>query len=546
MIESEADPMRRHGPVRSGWAASIRGWVFYAVLAVSLASSGSQLRGADTGGQVAQFMAFGAGARSLAMGRAFFAVSDDASSVYSNPAGMTQLQRKEVSFMQAGLVEEANLTTFNYVHPTNKGWVWGLNMTQLKSGGFEKISVEKNSAGEITELKEGGDFSDSQTGYVFGFGKRVLDTLAVGMSLKQISRVLDTSNDSFITADAAIITTPLNQNRSYRLAFGLQNIFAIKTGDTDDKLPLLIKVGNSYKGLKDKMTLALDLTQNFTGGVMEWNLGSEYWIWKYIALRAGGEGNPGLRQSAFGLGIKVRSVMLDVAQGLTDLGTSSRMGVSWKFGNSVIAQREDTARRLVQEGIAAYSQGNFLLGLERLNQSLEIDPTNNDVRALSNRLSSVVSTLPSAVGESEVANIIRKAIMDYLKGDVKSAINSLRYAYLEKDPTNEKLLELLNKIEKQSRVKQTERLDQKRHGFSYIDQKLYDALQSIYDAKYDKSIILLQEVLDLDPQNVEAMKRLGSCFYLIEQKDKAKEIWEKVLELDPSDKVIAQYLKQIP
>ena len=49
----------------------------------------------DTGGQVAQFMSFGAGARSISMGRAFFAVSDDATSVYSNPAGMTQLEKKD-------------------------------------------------------------------------------------------------------------------------------------------------------------------------------------------------------------------------------------------------------------------------------------------------------------------------------------------------------------------------------------------------------------------------------------------------------------------
>jgi hypothetical protein len=500
----------------------------------------------ETGGQVAQFMAFGAGARSLAMGRAFFAVSDDATSVYSNPAGMTQLEKKEVSFMQATLSEQASLTTFNYVHPTNKGWVWGINMTQLKAGGFEKIEVKKNAAGEITELVNGGDFSDAQTGTIFGFGKKVLDILAVGMSLKQIARTLDNAGDSFLTADATMLSRPVTENPNYRLAFGIQNIFAIKSGDTDDKLPLLIKIGNSYKGLKDRMTLALDLTQNFTRNVMEWNLGTEYWVWKYVVLRAGVEGNPGLRNSGFGLGFKVKGINLDIAQGLTDLGVSSRMGVSWKFGKSVIAKREDTARRLVQEGMAAYSQGNFMLGLDRLNRSLDIDPTNNDVRVLSGRLSSVVTTLPSAVGEGDVPNIIRKAILDYLKGDNKSAINALRYAYLEKDPTNEKLLLLLNRIEKESREKLTERLDQRKRGFSYIDQKLYDALQAIYDAKYDKAIILLQEVLDLDPQNVEAMKRLGSCFFLIEQKDKAKEVWQRALEMDPSDSVIQQYLQQIP
>lgn len=516
------------------------------IFALPLSAFCSRLSAGDTGGQVAQFMSFGAGARSLAMGRAFFAVSDDASSIYSNPAGMTQLEKKEISFMQASLPEQTNLTSLNYVHPTKKGWVWGLNMTQLKSGGFEKIDVKKNAAGEVTELVNNGNFSDEQTGYIFGFGKKVMDILAVGASFKQISRKLDSSNDSFMTADAAVIAQPFTQVPGYRAAFGLQNIFALKTGETDDKLPLLIKLGNSYRGLKDRMTLALDLTQNFTRSVMEWNFGAEYWLWKYVVLRAGVEGNPGLRQSTFGFGFRVRGVNLDIAEGLTEVGDSIRMGASWKFGKSVIAKREDTARRLIQEGVAAYSQGNFMLGLDRLNRSLDIDPTNNDIRVISARIAGVVSSIPSAVGEGDVQNIIRKAILDYVKGDNKSSINALRYAYLEKDPTNEKLLQLLNKLEKESREKLTERTDQKRKGFSYLDQKLYDALQAIYDAKYDKAIILLQEVLDLDPQNVEAMKRMGSCFYLIEQKDKAKEVWTRAMELDPADPVIQQYLKQIP
>jgi tetratricopeptide (TPR) repeat protein len=154
--------------------------------------------------------------------------------------------------------------------------------------------------------------------------------------------------------------------------------------------------------------------------------------------------------------------------------------------------------------------------------------------------------MPSAVGEGDVPNIIRKAVQDYLKGDNRGAINALRYAYLEKDPTNEKLLQLLNRIEKEAREKITERVDQRKKGFSYIDQKLYDALQAIYDAKYDKSIILLQEVLDLDPQNIEAMKRLGSAFFLIEQKAQAKEVWQRAMELDPTDTTIQTYLQQIP
>src|SRR5712691_6346949 len=102
-----------------GWVRSIRGACIFSVLFSLLVHFPAPVLAKETGGQVGQFMAFGAGARSLAMGRAFFAVSDDATSVYSNPAGMTQLEKKEVSFMQATLAEQASLTTFNYVHPTN-------------------------------------------------------------------------------------------------------------------------------------------------------------------------------------------------------------------------------------------------------------------------------------------------------------------------------------------------------------------------------------------------------------------------------------------
>lgn len=524
-----------------------KGWGIFAFLLVSLLFAPQKMlwAGGDTGGQTGQLLTFGAGARSLGMGRAFFAVADDATSIYSNPAGMTQLERKEIYFMQASLVEQTNLTSLSYVQPTRKGWVWGFNMTQMASSGFEKVTAKQDGAGEYTEVTSAGSFQSSESAMMFGFGKKVLENLAVGLSVKQYTRQLDSSSDSTITADATALSRPSSEKRNYALAIGLQNIFAIQSGDTNDKLPLLMKIGNSYKGLKDRITLALDLTQNFTSSVTEWNLGAEYWVWRYIVLRAGVEGNPGLRQSGFGLGIKFKKMRLDIAQGLTDLGPASRMGVDWQFGKSVVARRDDLARKLIQEGIAAYQQGNFVLGLDRLNKSLDIDPTNDDVRQVSGRLSSVVSAIPSAVGDDSVAGIVRKAILDYLKGDIKSAINALRYAYLEKDPTNEKLLQLLNKLEREGREKVTERVDQRRKGFSYIDQKLYDALQAIYDARYDKAIILLQEVLDLDPKNIDAMKRLGSAFFLIEQKLQAKEIWMRALELDPTDTVIQQYIQQV-
>ena len=64
----------------------------------------SAMSSARAGGEPGEFLQWGAGARSLGMGRAFLAVSDDASATYWNPAAMVQLERKELMGLQATAV----------------------------------------------------------------------------------------------------------------------------------------------------------------------------------------------------------------------------------------------------------------------------------------------------------------------------------------------------------------------------------------------------------------------------------------------------------
>ena len=51
------------------------------------------------GGQAGAFLRYGIGARAMGMGGAFVAVSDDASGLYWNPAGLVGAQRLEISSM---------------------------------------------------------------------------------------------------------------------------------------------------------------------------------------------------------------------------------------------------------------------------------------------------------------------------------------------------------------------------------------------------------------------------------------------------------------
>src|SRR5438132_5016171 len=77
--------------------------LLFVLAALAALGAPSPLQAVATGGQPGEFLSFGAGARSLAMGSAFVGVADDASATYWNPAGLSQITRKEITLMKSPL-----------------------------------------------------------------------------------------------------------------------------------------------------------------------------------------------------------------------------------------------------------------------------------------------------------------------------------------------------------------------------------------------------------------------------------------------------------
>ncbi|MCB4791981.1 MAG: PorV/PorQ family protein [Elusimicrobia bacterium] len=500
---------------------------------------------AATGGQPGQFLSWGAGGRSLGMGSAFFAVSDDASATYWNPAGLTQIDRKELMALHVTLFADTSYDFISYVHPTPKMGVFGANVTRLSSGGFEKVAVTFNPAQtDIINIENLGTFEDVSTALTFAYGKKIKENTSIGVSGKYITHTLDTSVSGFATFDTTLFVDGMsNTLKDLKLGFGIQNLISTKLGDTDDVLPLILKIGASQKFLRDKLMVALDLDKNMNTN-MGWHIGTEYWAINFVALRLGFQGESGLRETTAGFGVKYKDYSIDYAFALHDLGFSQRLSGSWRFGPSVRKDRDSLVNRYLQEGIEAYRQGNFMLAHERLEASLEIDPTNKEVQKSFNKIQLITGYVKEATGENEEVSAIRKAVSGYMEGDNKTAINALRYAYY-KNPSNVKVLALLNRIEQQLGQKLTDAHKEEVVGFTIIDQKIYDSRQAIIEGKYDEALIKCQDILNLEPENITALEMMGSAFFMMDQPDKAKEIWMKVLELDPTNKIVPEFLNQL-
>ncbi|MDO8735032.1 MAG: PorV/PorQ family protein, partial [Elusimicrobiota bacterium] len=499
---------------------------------------------ASSGGQAGQFLSWGAGARALAMGKAFLAVSDDASATYWNPAGLTQLEQKEFTGLYAKLWYDTAYSFISYAHPTTKLGVFGLSLVSLTSEKFEKVSIERNAAGDVVGFNDDlGDFSDAQTAYIGSFAKDLSKKLAFGASAKYVSHVIDIYKVAFITSDVALMMTDVYPK--FKLAIAVQNMLSFKMGDTDDEFPIILKLGAAYKALKNKLVVALDIEKGMRAN-MNYHLGAEYWAMDYVAARFGFDvGDAGIRETTGGLGGKYKDYSLDLALAFHDLGSSTRVSASWKFGASAKTGRTQEMVKYFKEGMEAYKIGDYRVAMDRLSQAYSIDPSNDDLARAIPRIQIVSTWIEAEKGTTGESEAVRTGIAYYIEGDINSAVMALRHAY-SLQPQHEMLRRLLNDVEKEAGQTLTAISGTKMTtapALNLIEKKQEKAREYFQKKQYDAAINECQEILIIDPKNVLGLKRMGSCYYQMGLKDKAMATWKKVLEIDPTDKDVLDILQ---
>lgn len=497
---------------------------------------------AQNGGTPGQFLNFGVGGRAMAMGGAYYGISDDASAAYWNPSGLAQVQRKELTAMQATLFQQTKFTFLSYAQPTKGGSTFALSLAQLQGSGFEKVDAVFNPAtGDATSVATNGNFNDSQRAIGLSWAKGITETVLFGMTAKQVTRTLAGSSDNTKSLDIGTMKT---MGASYRLGLGLQNVFSQTQGDTQDKYPVTIKLGNSLRLFKERLTLSAD-AQKVLAGSTDLRFGGEYWVSRWFAFRFGLLGLPSVQETDFGFGLNFNSLTFDVAQGIHDLGSSTRISLTFRFGQSRNDRSTAQVKSFIKQAMEAFQEGNFALAAQKFNQAQDAAPGNKQVETMIARLAAVTGFVPSATGGEESQTFIRKGSIAYVDGrDLKVAVNALRYAF-NKNPRDEKLLGLLNMVEKEAGVADITRRLEGPEQFTWIDQKVFDARQSIYDGHYDAAVRRAQDVLDLEPNNVTALEIMGSSFFLMEQKDKAVAVWRRVLELDPNNRSVRDFLQSL-
>ncbi|MFQ3675856.1 MAG: hypothetical protein SNJ64_04870, partial [Endomicrobiia bacterium] len=365
----------------------------------------------------------------------------------------------------------------------------------------------------------------------------------VGVGMKYISRKLDVVSDSMIGFDVSVLVIGINSRLpKLNLAAGIKNLVTTKM-DTEDELPMIFKVGGSYRLLRDRLIVGLDIEQNVKSE-MKWMIGTEYWLLNFLAIRIGFEGLSYLKETTAGLGGKYQDYNFDYSFAYHELGFSHRISAGIRWGASVKFDKEEEIKKLLNETIALYTAGKFIESAKRVELAYQIDPNRKELKKMLDNLLLVSAYISNATEDTEEHHGIRKAVSSLIEKDLTGAVNSLRYAYY-KNPDNKKLHELLNRLEQMAGLNLTEQYKDDISGWTIIDKKIYEAREDILNGRYTDAIRRCQEILNLEPKNITALEIMGSAFFMMNEPEKAKRVWTKVLELDPANKVIRQFLQEL-
>ncbi|MGE5437227.1 MAG: PorV/PorQ family protein [Syntrophothermus sp.] len=142
------------------------------------------LGGQRAGISTAQFLKIGVGGRASALGDAFVAVANDASSLYWNPAGLVQFEKNQILFSHNNWVVDITHDFLGAVYHLDEANAFGVSVTSL---GTKDMAVTT----EFAPFGTGEYFSYRDLAIAVTYSRRMTEQFSFGGTIRYIDETMD-------------------------------------------------------------------------------------------------------------------------------------------------------------------------------------------------------------------------------------------------------------------------------------------------------------------------------------------------------------------
>ena len=311
---------------------------------VSISTAETYFNKKSIGTTTADFLNLPIGARAAAMGGAYTAISEDASAIYWNPAGLVQISKLSAIFMRTSYVADINYQYVAYAHRMSYDSVLAASIFATDIGAITQTDISGDRLGTFTPQDQVVTLSYSKA--VLEFSDKEKD-LSMGVSIKYIKSKIVSEASSF-AGDFGIMTYNFTA-LPYRLGIMLTNFGQGLKYDTESNaLPMTLKLAGAINPFQN-LLLAADVIfpkQDKPNFIIGAELNTQPNELTKLSIRGGLNSRllkDDLSGFSFGLGATLHFFSLDYAfTPMGELGTSHRMSITFDFPfRSPVFERRD-------------------------------------------------------------------------------------------------------------------------------------------------------------------------------------------------------------
>lgn len=283
----------------------------------------------------AAFLKIGPSARATSMGGAVSALANDSSAIFYNPAGLSFLSQREVSFTHARWISQMSFNSLSAGFPIRYGQAVGMGFIYLSPGNIERRDINRQVSGS---------FSGSDMALSLNYARVIHPKWRwrMGIGAKLIRQSVD-------GASALGVLFDFGQRYSigrFSLGLSLMNMGPrMRFLEESFQPPAQLAFGMGYH-IQNVAKISADVRRRLFENKTELALGGEFWPVGLLALRAGYlakiisaiaksslDGGLGdLQGLSGGIGFKISSYQLDYAfVPLGLLGNTHRLSLSARF-----------------------------------------------------------------------------------------------------------------------------------------------------------------------------------------------------------------------